>query len=330
VSAVITLGKIESVDLRTAWPDEAKNFTPWLADEENLAMLGSILGLQLELEAVEKQVGPFAADILAKECTSDRWVLIENQIETTDHGHLGQILTYAAGLDVAVVIWIAKSFREQHRAAIDFLNRITHEDHLFFGVQVELLKIGESAFAPSFSVIAKPNNWSKQSAAAKFAADDTLTPNQLLYREFWGGLIKLAKDSYPSLANRKPYKGSWQTAERIGAGQNFAIDANASFSGNNKLRVEAYVSGAAAPIAFQSLMARRAEIEQHFGNPLEWELLQGHEKRIAFYMQGQQKKDVQADWPSQQTWLLEHWKRLADSIRTHIETVRADVLNAQE
>jgi Domain of unknown function (DUF4268) len=330
VSAVIQLGRIESVDLRTAWPDEAKNFTPWLAAEENLALLGSVLGLQLELEAVEKQVGPFSADILAKECPGGRWVLIENQMEMTDHAHLGQILTYAAGLDVAVVVWIARSFREQHRAAIDYLNRVTDEDHLFFGIQVELLKIGESAFAPSFSVVAKPNDWSKQSAAAKFAADDVLSPTQVLYREFWTGLIAAAKEAYPSLASRKPYKGGWQTAERIGSGPGFAIDANASFTGNNQLRVEAYVSGPAAPIAFQALSSRKAEIESNFGAELAWELLQGTEKRIAFYMPGQQKKDVKEAWPSQHAWLLQHWKKLADSIRPAIGAVRAEVLAAQE
>lgn len=330
MSAVISLGRIESVDLRTAWPDEAKNFTPWLADEENLGLLGSILGLQLELEAVEKQVGPFSADILAKECNTGRWVLIENQIEMTDHSHLGQILTYAAGLDVAIVVWIARSFREQHRAAIDYLNRITDEDHLFFGVQVELLKIGESAFAPSFSVVAKPNNWSKHSAAAKFAADDTMSPTQILYREFWSEVISNAKDSYPALSGKKPYKGSWQTAERIGSGPGFVLDSNAAFAGTNRLRVEVYVSGSAAPGAFDALIAKKAEIEEAFGDDLEWEILQGHEKRIAYYMPGEQKKDNKAAWPSQRIWLLQNWKKLADSFRPMIATVRTEMAGTQE
>lgn len=330
MSAIIPLGRIESIDLRTAWPDEAKNFTPWLADEENLALLGSVLGLQLELEAVEKQVGPFSADILAKECGGGRWVLIENQIEMTDHSHLGQILTYASGLDVAVIVWIARSFREQHRAAIDYLNRITDEDHLFFGVQVELLKIGTSAFAPSFSVVAKPNDWSKQSAAAKFATEDSLSPTQALYREFWTGLIGAAKSVYPSLAGRTPYKSSWQTAERIGSGPGFAVDANAAFTGNNQLRVEAYVSGASAPVAFERLCAYKSQIEESFEHELAWELLQGTEKRVAFYMSGQQKKDDKAAWPNQYAWLLEHWKKLADSIRPVMGAVRSEVAAAQE
>jgi hypothetical protein len=288
-----------------------------------------VLGLQLELEAVEKQVGPFSADILAKEIGSGRWVLVENQIEMTDHAHLGQILTYAAGLDVSTVIWIARSFREQHRAAIDYLNRITDEDHQFFGIQVELLKIGESAFAPSFSVVAKPNNWSKQSAAAKFAADDALSPTQTLYRDFWAGLIAAAKEAYPSLSGRKPYKGGWQTAERIGSGPGFAIESNASFTGTNQLRVEAYVSGLAAPAAFEALRNRKDIVEAAFGNELSWEQLQGHEKRIAFYMPGIQKKEDRMSWPGQQAWLLAHWKKLADSIKPILPQIKATVL-AQE
>jgi len=325
VSAVVELGRLQPVDLRQAWPDEAKNFTPWLAEEENLALLGSILGLQLELEAVEKQVGPFSADILAKECASGGWVLIENQIEMTDHSHLGQILTYAAGLDVSVVIWIARDFREQHRAALDFLNRVTDEDHLFFGVKVELFRIGESTFAPNFTVVAKPNDWSKQTAAAKFAAEETLSSTQALYREFWTQVTAKACGVYPALASRKPYKGNWQTAERIGSGPGFAVDGNAAFVTGNKLRIEAYISGASAPMAFDQLFQQRQEIESRFGHELVWETLQGHEKRIAFYMPGVQKKDDKSQWPDQQNWLLEHWPKLAEAFRFYVAKVEIEI-----
>lgn len=132
MSAVVNLGKLEPVALRQAWPNEASNFTPWLAQERNLAQLGEAVGLQLELESTEKLVGPFAADILAKDTVSQQWVLVENQIAPTDHTHLGQLLTYAAGLDARAVIWIAETFREEHRAAIDFLNRATTDEFFFF------------------------------------------------------------------------------------------------------------------------------------------------------------------------------------------------------
>ncbi len=322
MSSVVDLGRLEPVELRQAWPDEAKNFTPWLAEEDNLALLGSILGLQLELEAVEKQVGPFAADILAKECSGGGWVLIENQIEVTDHSHLGQILTYAAGLDVSVIIWIARDFREQHRAALDFLNRVTDEDHLFFGVRVELLKIGESSFAPNFPVVAKPNDWSKQTAAAKFAAEESLSPTQALYREFWTQLISKASGVYPALAARKPYKGNWQTAERVGSGPGFAVDSNACFVSGNKLRIEAYISGTAAPLAFDQLLAFKHEIESEIDHGLSWATLQGHEKRIALYMPGIQKKADKAQWGEQQAWLLANWRKMADAFGAYVTKIK--------
>jgi hypothetical protein len=325
VSSVIPLGNLEAVDLRTAWPDEAKNFTPWLAEDDNLAFLGSTLGLQLELEAVEKEVGPFSADILAKDLQTDRWVLIENQIESTDHNHLGQLLTYAAGLDAPIVVWIAKNFREQHRAALDYLNRSTAEEFLFFGVQIELLKIGESAFAPSFSVVAKPNNWSKQSAAIKKAAKENLSPMQILSLEFWGQLIEGAETLYPALVARKPYKGSWQTAERLISSKTFYVENNAAFTSAKRLRVEAYIGGPAAKVVFAKLKQKQVEIEAAITGDLEWEELpEGQDSRIALYMPGYQSRDDRNEWKSQHDWILANWKPFADAIRPFLQDLKVE------
>ena len=138
----ITLSKITKVDLRDCWRSEATDFTPWLATEENIAILADALGMnELEVKAQEEHVGPFRADILCVDSGTDKLVLIENQLEKTDHNHLGQILTYAAGLDAVTIIWIAERFTEEHRAAIDWLNRITDKDFNFFGVEIELIKI---------------------------------------------------------------------------------------------------------------------------------------------------------------------------------------------
>ena len=112
------LGRLKKVDLREVWKTEAQHFTPWLANEENLALLGDTIGLDLECEAVEKNVGPFRADILCKDTANDSWVLIENQVERTDHTHLGQLLTYAAGLKTVTIVWIAQRFTDEHRAAL--------------------------------------------------------------------------------------------------------------------------------------------------------------------------------------------------------------------
>lgn len=144
------MGRLERVDLREAWETEDGDFTPWLAQEENIALLGDAIGIDLEVEAQEKQVGPFRADILCLDtATTDKhWVLIENQLYRTDHTHLGQLMTYAAGLDAVTIVWIAGQFAEEHRVALDWLNEITEEEIRFFGIEVELWRIGNSPPAP--------------------------------------------------------------------------------------------------------------------------------------------------------------------------------------
>lgn len=157
------LGRLEPVDLRACWRNEAADFTPWLAQEENIRLLAEALGIpELHVEETEAGVGPFRADILCSEPDSDGYVLIENQLERTDHRHLGQILTYAAGLDAVKVVWVSPEFTEEHRAALDWLNRISSEEFHFFGVQVELWRIGDSPMAPRFHLVVKPNEWRKR------------------------------------------------------------------------------------------------------------------------------------------------------------------------
>jgi hypothetical protein len=166
------LGRLEKVGLRDVWKTEAQHFTPWLAKEENLALLGDTIGLDLECEAVEKDVGPFRADILCKDTANDSWVLIENQVERTDHTHLGQLLTYAAGLKTVTIVWIAQRFTDEHRAALDWLNEVTGDEINFFGLEVELWRIGESSIAPKFNIVSKANEWTKGKAGTGHVSGD--------------------------------------------------------------------------------------------------------------------------------------------------------------
>ena len=146
------LGRLEKDDLRTIFASEAGDFTPWLAKEENLLLLGQTIGFELVLEAQEKSVGPFRADVLCKDTATEHWVLIENQLERTDHTHLGQLITYAAGLKTVTIVWIASPFTEEHRAALDWLNEITDNRFNFFGLEIELWRIGNSPVAPKFNM----------------------------------------------------------------------------------------------------------------------------------------------------------------------------------
>ena len=186
-SPVKWLGRLERVSLRDVWLSQADDFTPWLAKEENIAILSDAIGIDLEVEAQEKEVGPFRADILCKDTATANWVLIENQLEKTDHTHLGQLMTYAAGLQAVTMRFrIAERFTEEHRAALDWLNEITDDRFNFFGLEIELWRIGESPVAPKFNIVCKPNDWSKTVAnAASSLAAEELTETKKLQLEYW-------------------------------------------------------------------------------------------------------------------------------------------------
>jgi hypothetical protein len=156
------LGRLEPVALRTVWTREDSRFTPWLAERANLDLLAATLGLELELEGTEQSIGPFRADIVCREAREDRLVLIENQLERSDHTHLGQLITYTAGLDTATIVWIAAEFTEEHRAALDWLNATTDDHFRFFGLEVQVWRIGDSMKAPAFRIVSQPNEWTKR------------------------------------------------------------------------------------------------------------------------------------------------------------------------
>ena len=154
------LAKIEKVSLRDAWPDEARDFTPWLA--RNIGELGAALGVELELQEEESAVGNRSLDIFATDLTDDRPVIIENQLEPTDNDHLSRLLIYAAGKDAKLVIWVAREIVDEHRQVLDWLNQRTDENTQFYGVVVELWKIDDSRSAPHFSIVTAPNEWRKR------------------------------------------------------------------------------------------------------------------------------------------------------------------------
>ena len=130
------LGRLVPVEVRDYWTHEAHEFTPWLAEPDSIKLLGDTLGLQLEVEKTEATVGPFRADILCKDPSSEELVVIENQLEGSDDAHLGALLTYGAGVASGTIIWVARSLTDQHRAALDWLNRVTESGVNFFVVEI--------------------------------------------------------------------------------------------------------------------------------------------------------------------------------------------------
>ncbi|MFO0349106.1 MAG: hypothetical protein ACK51S_04135 [Alphaproteobacteria bacterium] len=181
-----TLGTLKEVSLREAWPDEARHFTPWLA--KNLHELGRVLGIELELVEAEAGVQEFWADILARNPKDDRKVLIENQLEKSDHTHLGQILTYLAGLEASTIVWVAKDFSDAHLSAVSWLNENTKEPFSFFAVKVKAVRIGESPIAPVFEVVERPNDWDRR--LQEQVRRGQLTPLGQMRRQFWLEFVK--------------------------------------------------------------------------------------------------------------------------------------------
>lgn len=265
------LGRLEKVELREVFTDEARDFTPWLAQEENLKLLGDTIGLDLALESQEKDVGPFRADILCKDTATDNWVLIENQLERTDHSHLGQLLTYAAGLNAVSIIWVAQRITDEHRATLDWLNERTDEHINLFGLEIELWRIGESPVAPKFNIVSQPNDWGRTVRAA--AEQGEITEHKQTQLEFWVAFREYMEQR-SKIRCQKAYPQHWMN-HSIGR-TGFHLSSVVSIWNSEtkakepEIRVELVVTGENAKQHFALLEDRKAEVERMMGFPLTW------------------------------------------------------------
>ena len=265
------LGTIERVDIREVWPNEASDFTPWLA--ENLAALGKALGLDLELQAQEAPVGGYSLDILARDVQSSRPVVIENQLGPTDHAHLGQLLTYAAGFDANVIVWVAKEFRDEHREALDLLNHRTGEESEFFGVEVELWKIAESPPAINFNLVSTPNEWRKQSVNSRRPAGP-VSEKRERYQEFFQGLIDTLRERHRFTNAKKGQPDNWYYFSSGTTGFSYTV----RFNNDRRVRVELYIDTGERERnkqAYDLLEGRKEAIESELQMSLEWDRMDG-------------------------------------------------------
>lgn len=201
--AEISLGKlVKCEDLRSVWKNEAYDFTVWLAEEENLNLLGETLGIEIELINREEPAGAFSIDIYAEEANSGRKIVIENQLESSNHDHLGKIITYASAKQAEIVVWIVKKARDEHRQAIEWLNEKTDENIEFYLLEIELWKIGNSAIAPKFSIISAPNGWMK----ANKSVDKCNNPMQILQLEYWTKFCEYADSNCEYISKKRMTK----------------------------------------------------------------------------------------------------------------------------
>jgi hypothetical protein len=306
------LGRMHKVELRQVWNSEAADFTPWLALEENLKLLGEAIGIELELEAQEKLVGPFRADILCKDTASDGWVLIENQLERTDHSHLGQLLTYASGLSAVTIIWIAERFTEEHRATLDWLNERTDEKINLFGLEIELWQIGSSPIAPKFNIVSQPNDWSRTVQQAASGSGE-VTQHRMLQQKFWTAFRQYMEARKSFVRCQKPLPRHW-TSHPIGrSGAHLSSVVSLWNSETNErgseIRAELYLKGVNAKKEFFALEKQKDVIEQELGFTLGW-----HNPENAAMCKLYTRMDAdftnESLWPQQFEWLRERLEKL--------------------
>jgi Domain of unknown function (DUF4268) len=276
------LGKLEKIDLRDCWKHEARDFTCWLSEQDNLELLGDELGIDIKLLKVEAGVGKFSADILAEEDTTGRKIVIENQLEATDHSHLGQILTYAAGMQAEYLIWIVKDAREEHVQAVEWINEHSSEKINFFLVQVELWRIGNSDPAPKFMALVRPNNWTKSLRGGGQESGSNLTQTRLSQLEFWQQLRDYAAACAPPLKLRTPRPQHWYD---VAIGRSDCQVTLTLMLSEGKVGAEIYIPSSKQ--LFTELYARQQQVEEIVGiGELIWqELPEKKASRIRIFKQ---------------------------------------------
>ena len=260
------LGKLKEVNIREVWPHEQFDFSKWLAQEENIQELGDTLNLSLTDIETEKFVGSYRCDILGKDELSGKVVLIENQLEPTNHDHLGKIITYASGLDASVVVWIVESARDEHASAIEWLNKYTTDELAFFLVEVHAYKIGDSLPAPYFKIIEQPNDFAK--TAQKISKSGKLSTSQEARLDFWTKFNDVLETNGKPFNKRKATTDHWYSIA-IGTSQaHISIDL---VNKEHRMRVGLWISD--NKDLFDALYEKKEEIEAAFGEELEWNRL---------------------------------------------------------
>lgn len=274
-------GNIKKIPVKDIWQHEAYNFTPWLA--KNLEKLGESVGMDLEITEEEASVGDFSLDILAKDLSTGHIVVIENQFGYTDHDHLGKLLTYAAGFDASIVIWISENVRDEHRQTIEWLNQRTDIDTLFFAIEIEVLKIDDSKPAYNFKPVVFPNEWRK---SKRQGSNEGLSKKSESYRSYFQVLIDELRTKHSFTKAKIAQPQNWYVFPTGISG----ISYGTSFAQGEKVRVELYLDLKEKEDnkkLFDWLSDKKQQINNEFGESLSWERMDHRiASRVAIYRKG--------------------------------------------
>lgn len=290
------LGKLKHVHLRKKWTNEMQEFTPWLA--ENIEFLNDAVGLELEVESTEVAAGPYSADILARDAGTGKYVVIENQLEKTNHDHLGKAITYASVLDASSIIWIASEFTDEHKKALDWLNDHTIDDLNFYGVNIELWQIDNSRPAIKLNVKSTPNTAVRQ--AAKSIALEDLSDSRKLQLKFWTEFrdALIATKKVPSTQSPRP-----QYWYDVSLGKSNIHLSNICNTYDNTIGVRVYISNRIADEMLPYLEVQKEEIEKEVGEKLSWNPNPENRDKVIALSRNVDLNDEEA-WKEALEWLV--------------------------
>jgi hypothetical protein len=298
-----SLGRLEFINPRDVWPDEARHFTPWLLD--NAEYLQQVLGIDIDLERAEHPVGAFSLDLFGRDITNSGKLIVENQLEQTDHRHLGQLLTYAAGTKAGTIVWVAPSFRDEHRDALDYLNETSSGEVRYFGVKLRVAIIGDSDPAPDFELVAQPSGWLAQVRAQRPSGRNNgeLSALRAAQLAFWTRYLEQLHAQHPEVTNvRAAQPQNWLNLNFL---KKIAIEG--AFNSNGDLRCSVYIDvgdGEANLRIFTAIQEHQKNIEDIIGGQLQWEDLEGKRAcRISYGTPGTPTDDNTDELIG---WLQEH------------------------
>lgn len=307
------LGTIKTVDVKKVWAHEQYEFTTWLAKEENIARLAAAVGLELAVEGVEVAVGPYSADILAKDVGNDHYVIIENQFGKTNHDHLGKLITYASFLDASAIIWVAEHFTEEHQRALDWMNDHTTDDLSFYGVALELWQIDDSNPAVRFNVVTRPP------VTKPVQPPVGLTEAKKVQLDFWTKFRDRLVEKHVVASAQTPRPQYWFDVALGKAGIYLSNIANTS---DGRIGVRVYIGHRYGESALATLEAEREAIEAELGTKLTWNPNpENRDKVIALYRDvdfGNQEK-----WPEHVEWLVDQVARFRKVFGPRVKLIKA-------
>lgn len=292
------LGVLKNVHLRKIWKNEAYDFTPWLA--ENLDRIGEAVGLELEFEAKEVSVGPYCADILAKDTGTDKFVVIENQLEKTDHDHLGKCITYASVLDASAIIWIASKFTEEHKKALDWLNDHTSDELGFYGIRMELWQIDNSQPAVRFNVLSSPNAMVKQATQRKQQGE--LTDTRKTQLEFWTSFRRKLEETGKIGSLQTPRPQYWFD---VALGKSGVHISNTFNTDRNEIGARVYIQNSQVDEWLPYFESEKERIESEIGDELNWNPNPNNRDKV-ITLNKHFNLENETEWNAALNWLVEN------------------------